>query len=80
MPTSTRECDVCVLVDKDHEPKAEVGYCSMCNAFMCPACRDDGPRRAKAWGIRTIQRMKAGLGMKVDGEGVKDGRMEDGRR
>jgi len=67
-----RECDVCVLVDGDHGVK-QVGYCSLCNAWMCEACRSDTVRRAKAWKIRTMRGLRRGLGLdKVDGE-VEDG-------
>lgn len=53
--TTSRECDVCVLVDGDHTPKA-VHYCSTCDAFICDTCTPNLARRGYAMVKRRLLR------------------------
>lgn len=53
-------CDVCKLIDKSEELK-DVGYCPMCNAWLCESCRTNPRRRAIAAGLRAFMRLKQGL-------------------
>ena len=55
----TGECDVCALVDDNHEHKV-TRYCGLCHAWMCRSCFDDGPKRAKAAVKRGLAKLKQG--------------------
>jgi len=41
-----RECDVCVILDEDHEKKA-CRFCPLCKKWLCQYCRRS-PRRVPA--------------------------------
>lgn len=53
-------CDVCRLVDRDETPK-DVGYCPLCGAWMCESCRVSPARRARAAGLRALEKFRRGL-------------------
>lgn len=43
----THECDVCILLEQDHEPKRAY-YCDACKAWICERCEYRYDRRARA--------------------------------
>ena len=51
-----RHCDVCYLLDNDASPK-ETMYCSLCDAFMCDACRRNKWRRMGAAIARKVKKV-----------------------
>lgn len=47
------ECDVCRLAYGDKTPKT-TGFCKLCNAWICEACKNN-------WTSRAIAALKRGL-------------------
>jgi len=70
MADVVQPCDVCSMLDADTTPK-EVRYCSLCSAWMCQACFDDGTRRARAAGLRAKARLVRGMHGLLKGLGVR---------
>jgi len=64
-----RACDVCVLARGDHSPKREVAYCAICDAWLCPECRQRYDLRAVAVLKRAVRSPAEGKDQHAAGSG-----------
>lgn len=62
-----RVCDVCALALGDHSPKRDVAYCGMCDAWLCPDCRQRYDLRAIAALKRKVRGSTDQKGLRGDG-------------